>query len=374
MKIAFAGRWNPEDKKAWSGTYYSTYRQIKKHYEVQPFYYKWPFYVREYLLLHKQFQNLQGKKAAVEFLKGYAKYFSKQLEKDLLKHKVDVIFSPGATQLLAYCNTSVPIVYLTDATFQQLQQYYSSFADIAAYNIKQGIELDKKTFTKAAHCMLASDWAKQSAVNDYGIAASKITVAPLGPNIDVLPAENEIAKIKTNTCHLLFVGVEWERKGGQIAVDTYNELKKNNFAATLTIIGCMPPYPIKDNGITVIPFLNRSITDEANRLAAIFKQSHFLLLPTRAECAGVVFCEAAAYGMPSITTDTGGVPTYVKNNVTGVTLTLSATGSDYAEKIMHIYRDENIYQQLCAYSRSYYNETLNWDAWGESFKNIVNSL
>ncbi len=375
MKIAFAGRWNPEDKKAWSGTYYSTYRQIKKYYDVQPYYYKWPFYVREYLLWHKQIQKLRGKKTAVEFLTGYAKYFSKQLEKDMLKNKADVIFSPGATQLLAYCNTSVPIIYMTDATFQQLQSYYESFNNLADYNIKQGVALDKKTFQKAAHCMLGSEWTKTSAINDYGIAANKITVAPLGPNIDILPAKNEIEKKKSDTCHLLFLGVEWERKGGQIAVDTYNELKKNNFAVTLTIIGCVPPYAIEDKNVTVIPFLNRSIAQEANELAAIIKRSHFLLLPTRAECAGVVFCEAGAYGMPSITTDTGGVPTYVKNNITGITLPLSADGKAYAEKIAALYyNDESIYQQFCANSRRYYDETLNWDTWGETFKHIVSNL
>ncbi len=374
MKIGFAGRWNPEDKKAWSGTYYSCYRQISRYCDVQPFYYKWPFYVREALLLHKQIQKLRGKETAVEFLKGYAKYFSKQLEKDVLKNKVDVIFSPGATQLLAYCNTSVPIIYMTDATFQQLQSYYDSFDNLAAYNVKQGIELDKRTFHKAAHCMLASDWAKASAITDYGIIENKITVAPLGPNMDILPAENEIEKIWGSECHLLFLGVEWERKGGQIALDTLYELRKKNCNATLTIIGCVPPVAVDDKNVTVIPFLNRSITEEAQQLAAIIKRSNFLFLPTRAECAGIVFCEAGAYGMPSITTNTGGVPTYVKDGVTGCTLPLSAGGEAYAEKIIEIYSNETIYRQFCTNSRLRYNQELNWDAWGESFSRIVNSL
>lgn len=374
MKIGFAGRWNPEDKKAWSGTYYSCYRQISKYCDVQPFYYKWPFYVREALLLHKQIQKLRGKGTAVEFLRGYAKYFSKQLEKDMLKNKVDVIFSPGATQLLAYCNTSVPIIYMTDATFQQLQSYYNSFDNLAAYNVKQGIELDKRTFRKAAHCMLASDWAKASAITDYGIIENKITVAPLGPNIDILPAENEIEKIWGSECNLLFLGVEWERKGGQIALDTLHELRKKNCNAILTIIGCVPPVAVDDKNVTVIPFLNRSIPEEAQQLAAIIKRSNFLLLPTRAECAGVVFCEAGAYGMPSITTNTGGVPTYVKDGVTGCTLPLTAGGEAYAEKIIEIYSNETIYRQFCTNSRRRYEQELNWDVWGESFSRIVNSL
>ena len=374
MKIGFAGRWSPLDKKAWSGTYYSSYRQISRHYEVLPFFYKWPFYVREYLVWHKQVQKLRGKKLAVEFLRGYAKYFSKQLEKDMLKNKVDVIFSPGATQLLAYCNTNIPIIYMTDATFQQLQSYYDSFANLAAYNIKQGIALDKSTFKKAAHCMLASEWTKASAINDYGTDEKKITVAPLGPNIDILPPANEITKEWGRQCNLLFLGVEWERKGGQLALDAFYALRKNHVAATLTIIGCVPPFPLDDRDIMVIPFLNRDKPEEAQQLSAIIKKSHFLLLPTRAECAGVVFCEAGAYGMPSISTDTGGVSSYVANGVNGITLPLSAGAEAYAQKIQEIYSNETVYNMYCSNSRRRFEETLNWDTWGETFKHIVTSL
>ena len=374
ITVGFAGRWNALDKLAWSGTYYYSHQAIKKNFNTAVFYYKWQWWAREYLILHKQYQKLKGKNAAVEFLRDYARYFSRQLEKDLLKTKVDVLFVPSAPQLVAFCNTNIPIIYMADATFIQLQGYYSSFKNIAAYNIQQGIELDKRTFTKAAHCMLASEWTKTSAITDYGIPEDKITVAPLGPNIDFLPAQNEIAKKWGNECHLLFLGVEWERKGGQIAVDAYLELKKENINATLTIIGCVPPFALEDKNITVIPFLNRSVPEEAQQLAAIIKRSHFLLLPTRAECAGVVFCEAGAWGMPSITSDTGGVPTYVKNGVTGCTLPLEAKGLDYAQKIKEIYADETVYQQFCINSRRRYTELLNWDVWGETFRNIVNTL
>ena len=82
MKVGFAGRWNPLDKTAWSGTYFNAYQAIKKYNDIEIFYYKWPWHVRERLILHKQFQKLGNKKAAVEFLRGYAKYFSKQLEKE----------------------------------------------------------------------------------------------------------------------------------------------------------------------------------------------------------------------------------------------------------------------------------------------------
>ncbi|MBK7121947.1 MAG: glycosyltransferase [Chitinophagaceae bacterium] len=200
MKIGFAGRWSPLEKNAWSGTYFYAYQAIKKNFDVQYFHYKWPWYIREQLIFHKQFQKLHNRKVAVEFLQGYARWFSKQLEKELRIMKPDILFVPGAPQLIAYCKTSVPIIYMADATFQQLQGYYDSFSNLAPYNIQQGIELDRKAFDNAAHCMLASDWAKQSAVTDYRIHEKKITVQPLGANLDIIPAVSELKKEKNKIC------------------------------------------------------------------------------------------------------------------------------------------------------------------------------
>ncbi len=378
MKIGFAGRWNPLNKTAWSGIYFNTYTEIKKYYPVESFYYKWPWQVRESLLLHKQFQKLSGKKAAVEFLKGYGKHFSKQLEKDLLKRKVDLLFVPSAPQLIAYCNTNIPIVYMTDATFLQLQGYYPLFSEIANYNIQQGIDMDRLVFQKASHCMLASDWTKASAINDYHIDANKISVVPFGANIDAAPSIDSLKLAPNEICQLLFLGVEWERKGGQIALDTLHALNKNGISAQLTIIGCTPPGFVEgqfsDENVSIIPFIDKHHQSEVNRLNDILSKSDFLLLPTRAECAGIVFCEASAYGIPAITTNTGGVGNYVKDGINGYALPLEAGSDEYATVIQKVFTDKVGYRQLCISSRKRYEEDLNWENWGTAFHQIAKNI
>ena len=326
------------------------------------------------MIFHKQIQKLHNRKVAVEFLRGYARWFSKKLEKDLGQTKPDVLFVPGAPQLIAYCKTSVPIIYMADATFKQLQGYYNSFDNLATYNIQQGIELDQKAFDNAAHCMLTSDWARQSAMNDYHIPENKITVQPLGANLDLIPSVLELKKEKNKICQLLFLGVDWDRKGGQIALDTFYTLQKNGMQVQLKIIGCQPPVFISDKNVTIIPFINKTKKEEADRLYSILLQTDFLLLPTRAECAGLVFCEASTFGIPSITTDTGGVGTYVQNGINGFTLPLSSGADDYAEKILNLYTDDDVYHQLCISSRKKFETTLNWDTWGKSFESVVAKL
>jgi glycosyltransferase involved in cell wall biosynthesis len=376
MKIGFAARYDPRDKKTWSGTSYYTYQQLQRFGEVELFQYKLPKLLQEWLTTQKSINRRWfGKQTSVEFLNAYAKYFSRQLRKDLKKRPVDVLFVSASSQLIAYVETDIPIVYMTDATFQQLQGYYTSFSNLAAYNVKQGIALDKKAFEKAAHCMLASDWCQQSAITNYGIQPQKISVVPCGANLDNPPAAIPVAENSADSCRLLFLGVEWERKGGDIALDTFYKLKSKGIAVQLHIIGCVPPHDISgEAGIIHIPFLDKSKEEDFIKLQEIFLQTDFLLLPTRAECAGIVFCEASAYGIPSVTTDTGGVTTYVKNEVNGFALPPEANGETYANVIARLFSDKDEMARLKKSSRQYYEEKLNWNAWGNRFAEIAQSL
>jgi glycosyltransferase involved in cell wall biosynthesis len=220
--------------------------------------------------------------------------------------------------------------------------------------------------------MLASDWNKNSAVNDYGIESNKISVIPCGANLNIIPSADEINLKATGNCNLLFLGVEWDRKGGDIALEAFRQLKQKGVNTSLHIIGCVPPPDLKnEEGITVIPFLDKNKEEDFKQLHRIFLQTDFLLLPTRAECAGVVFSEASAYGIPSITTDTGGVTTYIKEDINGYILPVKAKGEEYADQIKKILDDPNGMTPLKQSSRTYYEKQLAWELWGQQFNKIA---
>ena len=120
--------------------------------------------------------------------------------------------------------------------------------------------------------------------------------------------------------------------------------------------------------------MDKNNANDFQQLQKIFLQTDFLLLPTRAECAGVVFSEASAYGIPSITTDTGGVTTYVQNGINGFALPFNAGADAYAQKIEELVSDPKALQNLKQSSRKYYEENLNWDLWGRQFQQIAQSL
>ena len=55
-----------------------------------------------------------------------------------------------------------------------------------------------------------------------------------------------------------------------------------------------------------------------------------MLFPTRADCTPIALCEAAAYGIPVVAADVGGISSIVTPN-TGRLMPATSTPEDYAE-------------------------------------------
>ena len=129
----------------------------------------------------------------------------------------------------------------------------------------------------------------------------------------------------------------------------------------------------KDDNIEVFGLLNRDIKEQREKLEYLRKISDIFVLPTHAECAGIVFCEACAYSMPSITYDTGGIPDYVINDYNGYRLPLESKGRDFADAIIKIQKDGKM-QMLQDNAGKMYNDDLNWKHFAQSLKEIIDNL
>jgi glycosyltransferase involved in cell wall biosynthesis len=220
--------------------------------------------------------------------------------------------------------------------------------------------------------LLTSHWAAESAVRDYGIDPAKVHVPYIGANLlDPPMREQLLPKRLGKTIRLLLVGVDWEIKGGAIALDALRALLAMGYDAELTVVGCRAPEGVSHQRMRVIPFLNKQVPEERQRFERLWFESDFFIFPTRFEAAGIVLCEAAAHGMPAIAARTGGVPSLVREGINGVTLPHDAGGGAYAEAIAALARDPDRYAALCESSRDEYETRLSWESWGKSVSRAI---
>ncbi|MEW6305327.1 MAG: glycosyltransferase, partial [Verrucomicrobiota bacterium] len=96
------------------------------------------------------------------------------------------------------------------------------------------------------------------------------------------------------------------------------------------------------------------------------KQAHFLIVPSRAEAYGIVFCEASSFGIPSLTTNVGGIPTVVRDGLNGRTFPLDAPIDEYVAFIMRHMADRAAYRQLAMTTFGEFSSRLNWRSAGEA--------
>ena len=97
------------------------------------------------------------------------------------------------------------------------------------------------------------------------------------------------------------------------------------------------------------------------------KLSLFIAVSTR-ESFGVAVLEAAACGVPSITSNVGGLPEVNKHEHTGLIIKPNDPGK-LAESIIRLYEDNNYRYQLSENARSWVVNNFDWD---ENLNKMIN--
>lgn len=313
-----------------------------------------------------------SKAGTPQYIAEYKKFIS-LINKQLQQTPCDVIFAPVAKGELTFLETTIPIISLSDTTFALLEKTYQLKLDESQKKLES--EQEFIVVSKARKLVYPSEWAANSAINDYQAEPEKIAIIPFGANLDSPPSMSEVLSNNlTSPFRLLFVGRDWSRKGGDIAFQTLISLCKKGFDAELTVVGSTPPANIQHDKLKVVPFLNKNIPQDRKQINELFLKSNAFILPTRADCYGIVLCEANAFGLPVFTTDVGGIPTIVKNGKNGYMLPLSATGEDYANLIIEKLSDPTHYHNLVQSSRKEYDSRLNWNKWAESLHQLILSI
>jgi len=374
LTVGYITSTDPRDKRSWSGIHYKMYESLLN--EFEEVYLFGP--IKKKRILDKLLRMLNDIHLKV-FSKKYnkhhniisSKFFANKINSQLKKKKIDVLFVPASSTEIAFLNTSIPICYLSDTSFSQINEYYQMFSGFSSLSNKESNLIEQKAISNSQTQVYSSNWAAEYVINNYSAKKENIYIINFGANIDFVPRLSDINKDFNNTINFLFLGIDWKRKGGNIAVETFDILVNRGNDISLTICGCTPPNHISNPRIKVIPFLDKNKDDDNNEFLNLLYKTHLLFVPTRADCTPIVFCEANAFGIPVITTDTGGVTTIIKENINGFALPFDSKPIDYANQIQILLDDRTEIQKLSNQSRKLFDEELNWNTWGKKMREIL---
>lgn len=304
-----------------------------------------------------------------------ARLIAPGLRAALIRGRYDVVF--GAYSLQSMYRLVIPHGMVTAFTSDAIQTVYRDSEVGAVFERVYGVgrhlddwveRCEGRALRRADLLLWPSEWLHEAVARRYAVPSSKMHVVPWGANLDYVPevAPKRISRDKP--VHLLVLGRDWQAKGGPTAFAVAWKLRAAGIDARLTVIGCMPPAVHRAEWVTCLGHLDKRDPVQMTRFTNALQQAHFLIQPSH-ESYGFAFCEASAYGLPSLCLRVGGVPVWTGEN--GDALPADATPLDFARVVRSYLDHPDRYQALSLSTRTLFEARLNWDAWGESVAGLL---
>ena len=266
----------------------------------------------------------------------------------LFHTQVTSLFSPGLMRRL-------PSVVSLDATplqYDSLGAHYGHRPSRSQRLETLKKHLNERAFQAARQLVAWSSWAKQSLVDDYGIPAEKITVIPPGIDVDGWSFFHP-PKTSGEPVHLLFVGADFHRKGGDILLDAFQALP-SGIPARLHVVTRTPGVGDGVPNTTVY----RDLTANSERLRALYRQADLFVFPTRGDCLPLAVMEALAAGLPVITTGIAALPEAVRHQENGLLVPVDDVPS-LTQAIRHLVEHEALRLRMSREARATALERFN---------------
>lgn len=380
MRIGFVNQHDARNVRSWSGILHFMAKSLEEH--VGEVVYLGPDdslltkLVRKISVRVNQIcRLLSGKNLVMDQNRVLSYCVGRFFRRKIRRADCDILFAPSASIEIAHLRTDLPIVYFSDLTWAEIVDYYPEYSSLSPIARREGELIESAAIAKASAAIYPSDWAVSSARRHYHAPEAKTHKIQFGANLEEVPSRAAaLDRTLGQVINLLWVGVDWHRKGGAIALDSLRSLLEMGENAELIICGTVPPDGVSHPRMRVIPFIDKTHIENRKELSRLFLDAHFMLFPTRAEATGIVTCEASAHGLPSLVTNTGGVGGAINDGVNGFLMPFDAGGMGYAQKIIEVIRDPERYHRLVQSTRDEYEQCLNWDVWGKSVRVVMEEV
>lgn len=216
------------------------------------------------------------------------------------------------------------------------------------------LELETGIYRNATMVFTMSSNILRSVTDDYGIDPGKVKCVYSGSNVKVSATET-FNESRYSGRNILFVGVDWIRKGGPAMAEAFMKVLRVFPDATLTIVGCSPD--IKLPNCTILGRITLEEVKKCYNKAAVF------CLPTTLEPFGISFLEAMAHKLPIVATNIGAIPDFIHEGKNGHLVKPGDTDAISAA-ICDLFRSEDKCRLYGEYGSRLFNERYTWEKTG----------
>ncbi|MGH7106431.1 MAG: glycosyltransferase family 4 protein, partial [Acetobacteraceae bacterium] len=234
------------------------------------------------------------------------KFMSRSARRMIENERQRVWFTVQTQSLWNSAVPGIPNFVYTDSTV--LANLYFKHEDFSSVPSAAWLNCERAIYTDAAKVLVMSGHVGRSLTELYDIEPPRVARVCVGANLRRPPSAAQPVPASNKT--ILFVGVEWERKGGPELVQAFRNLPRRHSDARLLIVGVAPPLEVPR--CEIIGRVPAESISEYYAKAAIF------CMPTRIEPFGIAFIEAMMHSVAVAAPRQGAMLDYIREKETGV--------------------------------------------------------
>ena len=236
----------------------------------------------------------------------------------------------------------------------------SDFHRLNKEEVQQVVARETAVYRNAKLILTMSERLRQSFIEDFELPPEKIHTIHAGPNFDVarIPPRSERSDSAPPT--ILFVGREFERKGGDFMLRVFARVRSALPNARLIVAG-PSDLVINDPGVECLGFLDKDTTAGWNALRDAYASADVFCLPTRFEPFGIAYVEAMFFGLPCLGPNAWAVPELIRDGVTGY---LAPVGDEqvWCDRLLELLLDRGKAAHMGQQGRQFAAGYFTWDA------------
>jgi glycosyltransferase involved in cell wall biosynthesis len=219
---------------------------------------------------------------------------------------------------------------------------------------------EMRVYQGAAAIFPLSRRLARSFIEDFAVPEDRVRPIYAGPNLDPtsLRPIDAHRRDEKRPPTILFVGLQFQRKGGDLLVESFRRVRAALPDARLLLAG-VPAGFITDPGVTCLGVLDKHRPEEAASLAAAYASSDVFALPTRFEPFGIAFVEAMHFGLPCVGPNAWAVPEIIDDGETGYTIAIDDVEA-LTDRLLRLLRNPGLARALGASGRRKAEQLFTW--------------
>lgn len=219
---------------------------------------------------------------------------------------------------------------------------------------------EKSVFQDMSKIFVMAEYWRRSFIEDFGVEPRRVVNIGVGVNIEIPP----VALKDYSRKQVVFVGIDFARKGGENLAKAFRLLQKRHPGATLHVIGPPTlPAALQQPGLRNVEYhgpLSREVAEEKAKLLEVLNKGTLFVLPSLYEPFGNAALEAMLFRMPVVATNNWSFPDFV-TSATGLLLDRPADENEMADKMDAYLSDPARSEQSGNAGREMVVDRYTWD-------------